>query len=254
MVVHPVPCLRDNYAYVVHAEGSERCVVVDPSEEGPVAALIERLGLQLCAILNTHHHRDHVGGNEPLLARFGPLPVFGHVRDRERIPGLTEALEDGALFEVVQLTFRVLHVPGHTQGAITYLGDGRAFTGDTLFAGGCGRLLEGSAEQLYASLNERLASLPDETLLYFGHEYTEANLRFAAHVEPDNADVRDKQGLVAELRAQGMATTPTTLADERSTNPFLRCHLEQVTTALGLPPSTPAVEVFRALREAKNAF
>lgn len=254
MLVHPVPCLRDNYAYVLHAEGSESCVVVDPSEEAPVVAMLDRLGLRLCAILNTHHHRDHIGGNVSLLERFGPLPVFGHLRDRDRIPGLTRPLVDGESFEIVQLAFRVMHVPGHTEGAITYLGDGRAFTGDTLFAGGCGRLLEGTAEQLYASINERLASLPDETLLYFGHEYTEANLRFAAHVEPDNADVTDKRVLVAELREQGRATTPTTLADERSTNPFMRCHLPEIATALGLPPAAPPVEVFGALRAAKNSF
>lgn len=254
MVVHPVPCLRDNYAYLVHAEGSEQCVVVDPSEPGPVLAALERFGLRLTAILNTHHHRDHVGGNTPLIERLGPLPVYGHRSDRGRIPELSEEVEDGDELEVAGLSFRVLHVPGHTLGAVAYVGDGRAFTGDTLFAGGCGRLFEGTPAQLYDSLNARLGGLPDETLLYFGHEYTEANLRFAAFVEPGNLDVSDKQALVSELRSQGIGTTPTTLADERSTNPFLRCDREEVQQAVHLEPGAPLEEVLGRLRQAKDEF
>lgn len=252
--MHPVPCLRDNYAYVVHAEGAEECVVVDPSEEAPVSEFVERLGLRLVAILNTHHHRDHVGGNSALIERWGPLPVYGHRSDADRIPGFTHPLDDGDTFEITGLPFGVLHVPGHTRGAITYVSDGRAFTGDTLFAGGCGRLFEGTALELYTSLNERLRRLPEETLLYFGHEYTAANLRFAAHLEPDNQDVQDKQALVAELRAQGRATTPTTLVDELCTNPFLRCERPELARAMGLAPGSAPAEVFRLLREAKNTF
>lgn len=254
MRIHPVPCLRDNYAYLVHEEGSERCVVIDPSEAEPVLAAVERLGLRLCAILNTHHHRDHVGGNEPLMERLGRLPVYAHRSDQGRIPGFSHPLDDGDELEVAGLSWRVMHIPGHTRGAIAYVGDGRAFTGDTLFAAGCGRLREGTPEQLYDSLNRRLSALPDETLLYFGHEYTETNLRFAAHVDPGNLEVSDKQVLVAELRSAGMATTPTTLADERSTNPFLRCDQAEVAQAVGLQSGADPVEVFRRLRQAKDEF
>lgn len=254
MLIHPVPCLRDNYAYLVHAEGSERCVVIDPSAAEPVLTALERLGLRLCAILNTHHHYDHVGGNEPLMERLGQLPVYAHRSDEQRVPGFSHPLDDGDEFEVAGLSWRVLHIPGHTLGAIAYVGDGRAFTGDTLFAAGCGRLFEGTPAQMYESLNQRLGSLPDETLLYFGHEYTEANLRFAAHVEPSNLEVSDKQVLVAELRTTGMATTPTTLADERSTNPFLRCDQPELAQAVGLEPGADPVEVFRRLRKAKDEF
>ncbi|NLE86940.1 MAG: hydroxyacylglutathione hydrolase [Myxococcales bacterium] len=254
MVVHPVACLKDNYAYLIHEEGREECVVVDPSEPGPVREALRRLGLRLVAILNTHHHRDHVGGNSALVEELGPLPVYGHRSDRGRIPELTEELEHDDEFEVAGLSFRVLHVPGHTLGAIAYVGDGRAFTGDTLFAAGCGRLFEGTAAQLYESLNERLGGLPDETLLYFGHEYTEANLRFAAFVEPENLDVSDKQALVGELRSQGMTTTPTTLADERATNPFLRCDRVEVRQAVHLDLEASPAEVFGRLRRAKDEF
>src|SRR5690606_4122688 len=147
-----------------------------------------------------HHHWDHVGGNQALIERLGPLRVYGHRSDEGRIPGQTERLDHEQRVREVGLDFRILHIPGHTTGAVAYVVEGTAFTGDTLFAAGCGRLFEGTAAMMYTSLNEILGSLPDETLVYCGHEYTEQNLRFALHVEPGNAAARDKAARVAELR------------------------------------------------------
>jgi hydroxyacylglutathione hydrolase len=254
MRVHPVPCLRDNYAYLVHAEHSDDCIVVDPSEPAPVLTALYERGLRLRAILNTHHHHDHVGGNDELLRRHPRIDVFGHASDKGRIPGQTRFLEQGEHFELVDLGFDVLHIPGHTMGAVAYCGHGSAFTGDTLFAAGCGRLFEGTPQMMFESLNEKLGSLPDDTHLYFGHEYTENNLRFAASIEPDNADVAKRRAHVSEQRSAQVPTTPTTLAEERRTNPFLRCHLEAVARGAGLAPGSDPVEVLARVRKLKDDF
>jgi hydroxyacylglutathione hydrolase len=256
--VVPVACLSDNYAYLIAADGSREALVVDPSESAPVAAAVASKGLSLVAILNTHHHWDHVGGNEELCAGMSGLRVFGHASDAGRIPRQTDRLEDGARFELAGLSFRILHIPGHTLGAIAYVvGDDEAvFTGDTLFAAGCGRLFEGTPAMMNSSLNEKLAALPDRTLVYFGHEYTASNLRFAAWVEPDNAAIAEKAARVADLRARGEPTTPSTLGEERRTNPFLRVSegavIERVRGRIGGDES-PAT-VLGAVRAEKDAF
>jgi hydroxyacylglutathione hydrolase len=254
MRVHPVPCLRDNYAYLVHAEHTDDCIVVDPSEPAPVLTALYERGLRLRAILNTHHHHDHVGGNDELLRRHPRIDVFGHASDKGRIPGQTRFLEHGEHFEVVDLGFDILHIPGHTTGAIAYCGHGSAFTGDTLFAAGCGRLFEGTPQMMFESLNQKLGSLPDDTHFYFGHEYTENNLRFAASVEPDNADIAKRRAHVAEQRSGNVPTTPTTLAEERRTNPFLRCHIDAVARGVGLEPGSNPVEVLARVRKLKDDF
>jgi hydroxyacylglutathione hydrolase len=256
MQVTIVPCLSDNYAYVLRAPGSQRAVVVDPGEAAPVERALERLGLTLGAVLATHHHGDHVGGTRELAQRFPGLKVYGHVSDQGRIPEQSELLQHGDEFQVEGLSFRALHIPGHTRGALGYFGEGAVFTGDTLFAGGCGRLFEGTPAQMYESLNVTLGALPDDTQVYCGHEYTASNLRFAAHVEPGNAAVNAKVARVAEQRARGEATVPSTLAEEKATNPFLRCSsaeiIAHVSNALGADRSPAAI--LGAVRAAKDRF
>jgi hydroxyacylglutathione hydrolase len=188
-----------------------------------VEEAVRREGVKLQAILNTHHHWDHVGGNKGLLKAHPALKVYGHRSDLGRIEGLNAGLEMGGGFRLGALEFRVLHNPGHTLGAITYVVNGCAFTGDTLFGAGCGRVFEGTMEMMYRSLNEVIGSLPAETNIYFGHEYTENNLRFAQTVEPGNAEAAARLEAARRERAAGRFTTPSTMALERRTNPFLRC-------------------------------
>lgn len=255
MRVLPVPCLRDNYAYLVSAEGSGEAVVIDPSEAAPVLAVLEREGLKLLAVLNTHHHWDHVGGNDELVARFGALPVFAHASDFGRVPKQTERVEEGNAFEVAGLLFRPLHVPGHTLGAVAYcVGEGAeqaVFTGDTLFVAGCGRLFEGTPEQMFASLSGKLGKLPGATRVYCGHEYASNNLRFAQFVEPENEAVKKKLDAAALAKSRGEFMIPSTIAEELGTNPFLRC--EEPAVRDRFPGSTPA-EVLGAVRKAKDNF
>jgi hydroxyacylglutathione hydrolase len=256
MQVTIVPCLRDNYAYLLLAPGAARAVVVDPGESEPVERALNELGVSLGAILSTHHHADHVGGNAALAQRFLDLKVFGHASDRGRIPAQTEFVEHGGLVEVEGFTFRVLHIPGHTLGAVAYAGEGAVFTGDTLFAAGCGRLFEGTAAQMYQSLNVTLAALPDPTLVYFGHEYTAQNLRFAAHMEPSNRAVSAKATRVAEQRERGEPSAPSTLAEERATNPFLRCASAEIIASVeaSLEVDRSPAAILGAVRAAKDGF
>lgn len=224
MRIVAVPCLKDNYAYLVIDDGGQ-AAIVDPGEAPPVIAAVEREGVTLAAVWATHHHADHVGGTRDLLATLPDLEVIGHVydRDHERIPGLTRAVADGDEVTLGKLRARIIHNPGHTLGAISWWleADGAVFTGDTLFAAGCGRLFEGDAPMMHASL-QRLAALPPETRVYFGHEYTAANLKFAAHTEPDVPAIAKAVADVAARRERGEYTTPSTIADELATNPFVR--------------------------------
>jgi len=249
-MIVPVPCLRDNYAYLIR-NGSGGALVVDPGEAEPVEEALEREGLELSGILCTHHHRDHVGGNEELAQ--GGVEVVGHVSDRHRIPALTRTVEDGDVLELAGLRLSILHVPGHTLGAIAYLVDGVLFSGDTLFCAGCGRLREGTFAQLHGSLSRLVRTLSADTVVYAGHEYTESNLRFAHAVEPDNVEIQERSARVTERRRQGLFCAAATLGEELSTNPFLRVHLPAVGRAVGLEHADPA-QVFRALRSWKDTF
>ncbi len=252
--VHPIPCLSDNYAYLIVSRKSGHAAVIDPSECTPVLEAVSKLQVNLIAILNTHHHWDHVGGNKELLAKIPDLQVYGHTTDHDRIPGLNRPLQHGDAFTFSDISGTVLHNPGHTRGAITYVFSGCAFTGDTLFSAGCGRIFEGNADQMQHSLNHVIGALSDDTQLYFGHEYTAQNLRFAQQVEPNNAHI--EAALSKVLSAPNTATTPCELRHERLINPFLRCHLPDVTAyALksGAINTNPA-EVFRVLRQAKDHF
>jgi hydroxyacylglutathione hydrolase len=253
----PIPAFSDNYIWLVR-EGS-CAAVVDPGDAGPVQDCLEREKLTLTAIIATHHHGDHVGGNAALLARF-PVPVFGPAR--ETIPGRTHALGEGDVITVpgISLVLRVLDVPGHTAGHIAYVSDDPrapvAFVGDTLFAGGCGRLFEGTAAQMAASL-AKLAALPGETLAYCAHEYTLSNLRFALAVEPGNASLRERHSREQGKRDRGLPTVPSSIAEERATNPFLRAGEPAVFAAAQAHAGRPladAVDAFAVVREWKNGF
>ncbi len=248
MEITPLPAFSDNYLWLIR-QGSD-AVVVDPGDAAPVKSYVAAHGLRLAAILITHHHADHVGGIAALAD--GTLPVYGPAA--ERIAGVNRPLADGDRVEITspRLSLEVIEVPGHTRGHIAYLGDGLLFCGDTLFNGGCGRLFEGTAAQLHASL-QRLAALPPQTRVCCAHEYTLANLRFACAAEPDNPQ-RDRYLAECEaLRRADRPTLPTTIAEQRRVNPFLRCDSASVRSALSMP-SAPDVEVFAALRGWKDRF
>jgi hydroxyacylglutathione hydrolase len=253
----PIPAFSDNYIWLVREGGN--AAVVDPGDAEPVLACLDREGLTLTAIVNTHHHGDHVGGNEALLARFA-VPVYGPAR--EPIPGRTRALSEGDAIAIpgIGLELSVLEVPGHTAGHIAYFGafGGRpiAFVGDTLFAGGCGRLFEGTAAQMASSLG-KLGALASETLAYCAHEYTLANLRFAATVEPGNPALVMRVLREQIKRDRSLPTVPSTIADELATNPFLRAGEPAVFAAAEAHAGrrlVDAVEAFAVLREWKNGF
>src|SRR5687767_5943231 len=212
MRVLSIPCLSDNYAYIV-IDGTY-AAIVDPSVHAPVLEVIAREGLTPTAIWLTHHHWDHVGGVEGLVAEFPKLEVVAHKSDESRAPKVTRLVDEGDTVELGALRARIIHNPGHTLGAISYVVNGAVFTGDTLFGAGCGRVFEGTMEMMHESLT-KLAALPPETSVYFGHEYTAANLKFAAHVEPGNEAIK------ARAAAVQTPSTPSTIALERATNPFL---------------------------------
>jgi hydroxyacylglutathione hydrolase len=231
MRVERIPTLRDNYTYLVIDEKTGEAAVIDAPEAGPVEARVAKLGVRLTQVLSTHHHPDHSGANPALAARYR-VPVRGHRSDAKRIPGFTDGLEEGDRVRIGELEAEVLFIPAHTRGHIAYHFPGAVFCGDTLFAAGCGRLFEGTPAMMYTALVEKLGRLPPATRVYCGHEYTLGNLRFAAHVEPENEAVRRALARAQEIRGRAAGdwhdatpdemTVPSTIADEHATNPFLR--------------------------------
>jgi hydroxyacylglutathione hydrolase len=263
MRVVPIACLSDNYAYLLVCPETKEAAIIDPSEPEPVLRAVEQNGgrngdVKVVAILATHHHPDHVGGNEEVSKRLGIERVYGHVSDKGRIPKQSEFLEEGASFTIGSLLVRVLHIPGHTLGAVAYVvtrepHDPIVFTGDTMFLGGCGRIFEGDPPMMHTSL-QKLAKLDGRTQVYCGHEYTESNLRFAAHVEPSNQAVVKARARAAALRKDGKPTVPATLADELTYNPFLRVSSAEIRTTLGIAEGATGAEALGAIRKAKDSF
>jgi hydroxyacylglutathione hydrolase len=251
--VDAVRAFRDNYIWALVA--GAKVAVVDPGEAPPVLAYLQREKLELTAILLTHHHADHVGGVADLLAH-RTVPVYGP--RTENIPLVAHPLGEGDEIDVpgIGAHFRVLDIPGHTRGHIAYYGANSLFCGDTLFTCGCGRLFEGTPRQMSDSL-AKLAALPDDTRVYCGHEYTLANIAFAAAVEPGNALLKQRESEDRKKRAQDLPTVPSTLGLEKATNPFLRAAIPEVAAAAAAHAGHAlgnSIEVFAALREWKNAF
>jgi hydroxyacylglutathione hydrolase len=251
----PVPAFKDNYIWLISNPANSHCVVVDPGDAAPVFEALKKYNLTLEAVLITHHHQDHSGGIDALREKFPGVPVYGSAE--EVIHGVDHKLHDHdeINFPTLDLKLRVIEIPGHTLGHIAYFGGGMLFCGDTLFAAGCGRVFEGTFQQMFDSLS-KLGGLPDDTLVYCGHEYTAANLKFAAAVEPENKDVQQRIKDVAKLGPQ-TPTLPSTIRLEKLTNPFLRCHIDSVINsanqqfdaAYGKP-----VDVFQAVRTWKDTF
>ena len=248
-----LPAFEDNYIWILRNGGY--AVAVDPGDATPVLEYLEREGLRLAAILATHHHGDHVGGNEDLLRRH-PAPVYGP-RDT-RIPTVDHPVGEGGRVRIpgLDLELDVLEIPGHTRSHIAYVGAGALYCGDTLFACGCGRLFEGTPAQMHTSLG-RLAGLPPRTRVHCGHEYTLTNIRFARAVEPVNEALRAREAAARALRSAGRPTLPCTIAEELATNPFLRCREAEVIAAAERHAGTALgdeVSVFASLRDWKNGF
>ncbi len=253
--VHCVPAFQDNYIWLVGSADSDRVAIVDPGIADPVIASLEALHLTPEAILVTHHHGDHTGGVVELASRYS-MPVYGPTN--EHIAAVSNPVSEGDRIGLpgCGLEFSVWETPGHTRGHVCYVGHGALFSGDTLFTAGCGRLFEGDAEQMYTAM-ERIRGLPDDTLLYCAHEYTEDNLAFARVAEPDSEAVQERQALTRQLRNQGKPSVPGTIGEEKRSNPFLRYDNPQLKTAAeawaGHALASP-VDVFATVRRWKDAL
>ncbi|MEE9451160.1 MAG: hydroxyacylglutathione hydrolase [Gammaproteobacteria bacterium] len=253
--IKPIPAFRDNYIWTLINRDNQSAVCVDPGDAEPVIAILAQEDLKLTAILITHHHWDHTNGIKKLVKHF-QAPVFGP--HKEAIPKLTHPLQEGdeITLDELDLSLTVLEIPGHTLGHIAFTNQKLVFCGDTLFTAGCGRIFEGTVDQMYNSL-QKLSRLPEETLVYCGHEYTEANLNFAMAVEPQNQAIQKRLQQVRQQRQQKQATVPATLQVEHLTNPFLRTEQQSVKEAAeritDKQLATP-MDVFSTIRQWKDRF
>jgi hydroxyacylglutathione hydrolase len=252
--IERVPCLSDNYSWLLHEPAAGVTAVVDPAEVAPVVEALRAKGWKLTHILNTHHHFDHVGGNEALKAQFGAT-IVGPAADAGRIPGIDVQLKDGDRYQLGAAELVCYDTPGHTRGHVTYhFPTSKAlFPGDTLFSLGCGRLFEGTPAQMWMSLS-KFAGLPEDTRVFCAHEYTQSNARFAMHVDGDNADLQRMAADIDAKRAAGQPTVPSLLGDERKCNPFLRPSSPAIREKLGVAPGASDAEAFGAIRSAKDTF
>ena len=254
MEVFTLPALQDNYNFVIHDRATGRVAAVDPSGLDPVDSFLKSRNWKLHTILNTHQHPDHVGGNLPLKEKHSCQIVASH-RDRHRVPGFDRGLEEGQKVQVGQLEAQVLFVPGHTHGHIAYhfTKYNKLFCGDTLFSLGCGRLFEGSAEELLTSL-KKIGRLPPETTVYCAHEYTLQNGRFALSVDPHNKALQAYYKGAEDKIAKNEFTIPFQLSEQLQCNPFLRTHRKEIAQQLLLPDSASELETFTLLRKRKDTF
>jgi hydroxyacylglutathione hydrolase len=251
--IRQIPVLSDNYIYLVRCRVTNACAVIDPAEAAPVLEEAQRLGWTITHVLNTHHHFDHTGGNEAIKAATGAR-ILGFGPDAERLPGLDQALADGDTILIGEARAEVIATPGHTSGHVSYwFPESHAlFCGDTLFSAGCGRLFEGTASQMWASL-DRLRALPADTMVFCAHEYTQSNITFALTVDPRNPALRKRALEVDELRAKGQPTVPSFLGAERTYNPFLLADDPDFQAAMGMTGADP-VDVLAATRLKKDKF
>ena len=253
ITIHQFTCRSDNYGLLLHDDKSGATATIDAPDATEIERQLDALGWQLTHILTTHHHGDHVEGNLALKQRFG-CSIIGPKTEAPKIPGIDRSVSGGNSFIWEGREVRVMDCPGHTLGHIAYYmpAENAVFAGDTLFSLGCGRVFEGSMEQMYHSVRQ-FAELPPETRLYCGHEYTQSNARFALAVEPGNAALRTRAEEVDRLRSDGKMTCPSTIGAEIATNPFLRTGSAEIRKVLGMEAASD-MEVFAELRERKNSF
>jgi hydroxyacylglutathione hydrolase len=258
MAIYIVPQLSDNFAYLVVDDQSRKAGIIDCAEADKVIAAAKSHGVELIAVLTTHWHGDHSGGNQDIASKVPGLKVYGASAEGGRIPALTDPVADGDTVRIGTLEARVIGIPAHTNGHVAYYFHtlGAVFTGDTMFIGGCGRVFEGRAQNMVESLG-KLAALPDATKVYCGHEYTEKNLRFALTLEPNNQALREKHEWSKKVRAEGKWTVPSTIGDEKRINPFLRtsspdlrASLKKIDASIGDDP----IAIFAKTRELKDRF
>jgi hydroxyacylglutathione hydrolase len=253
LAIFQFPCLSDNYGVLIHDEATGRTASIDAPDADAVSAALAQKGWRLTEILTTHHHPDHTDGNLALKAATG-CTITGPGYEADKIPGIDKTLREGDVYDFAGHPVHVIWTPGHTLGHIAYYlpEDGIAFAGDTMFALGCGRVFEGTLLQMWESL-QKLAALPDETVVYCGHEYTESNLRFALTIDPANPALIARGAEIKKLRADGRPTVPTTIAAEKATSPYLRADDPAVRATMKLADAS-AADVFAAIRTAKDNF
>ena len=253
MNIEIIPCLNDNYSYLLHDENSNVVAIIDPSEYVACDKIIDKNYKKLDFILNTHHHYDHVGGNEELKKKYNST-VLGFENDKSRIPGIDKILKDNQEFKIGALNFTTIFIPGHTRGHVAFYSKKEKvlFSGDTLFSLGCGRVFEGTYEQMFKSLN-KLKDLPDDTRVYCGHEYTYENLKFCLKFNPNNSFLKKKKDEIELSLKNKKPTIPSTIDDEIKANIFLRFNDPDVKKAINLENSSD-IEIFTKLRDLKDNF
>ena len=253
MQITPLPCLTDNYAYIINDNNSKTIGVVDPSEAQPVISFLKKKNLKLNYILNTHHHFDHIGGNIELKKIYN-AKIVGFIGDKHRIPGIDITLKDNEKWTFGDSLVKILHIPGHTLGHICFFFEKEkiAFTGDTLFSLGCGRIFEGDHNQMLKSIN-RIKKLPKDTMIYCGHEYTYKNAEFCIKHDGDNINLKSKFEKIKKLRSSNLPTIPSKLEEELKTNIFLRCDQKDLKIKLNMK-NQEDLKVFRKVRDLKDNF
>ena len=253
MIVTPIPCLNDNYAYILEDNNSKLIGVVDPSEASPIISFLKKKKLELNYILNTHHHFDHVGGNNELKKLYN-AKVVGFFGDKHRIPGIDITLKDNEKWYFGNSLIKIFHIPGHTLGHVCFFFEKEkiVFTGDTLFSLGCGRIFEGDHKQMLTSLNI-IKKLPKNTKIYCGHEYTYKNAEFCMKYDSNNTYLKKKFEIIKKLRSNNLPTIPTTLEDELKANIFLRCDQKDLKIKLNME-NQEDYKVFQKVRDLKDSF